>query len=202
MENLENAVIGNLMNKNMTDVSKGLQASSSSPAASVQRRPVTREHRQMMSSSKFRKHAEMKKNVTAVVTTPSSIGIVPRRASRNMFNTTARRKVIAQQYGRVVNLPPITLKNNKTNDEKPLSGLNKYLRSRNRITRAAKNINFFIVNDYDLKDKMHVTSDGKLMTINGLDREEKDSYMLSVIAEYTNGLVETAGIYQINVIVS
>lgn len=39
------------------------------------------------------------------------------------------------------------------------------------------------------------------MTINGLDREEKDSYRLSVIAEYTNGLVESAGIYQINVIV-
>lgn len=48
---------------------------------------------------------------------------------------------------------------------------------------------------------MFISNDGKLMTINGLDREEKDSYRLSVIAEYTNGLVESAGIYQINVIV-
>lgn len=82
-------------------------------------------------------------------------------------------------------------------------GLNRYLqRNKNRIARAAsKNLNFFIVNDYDLKDKMYISNDGKLMTINGLDREEKDSYRLSVIAEYTNGLIESAGIYQINVIV-
>lgn len=75
-------------------------------------------------------------------------------------------------------------------------------RNKNRIARAAsKNLNFFIVNDYDIKDKMYISNDGKLMTINGLDREEKDTYRLSVIAEYTNGLVESAGIYQINVIV-
>lgn len=203
MENLPNAVIGNLLTQNLTDSTKGLQASSSSPAASIQRRPVNRENRQMMSSSKFRKQAEVKKsNVTAVVTTPSSVGMIPRK-SRNMFNSTGRRKPLANQYGRVVNLPPITLKTskNETTTEKPLSGLNKYLRNRNRISRAAKNLNFFIVNDYDLKEKMYVSNDGKLMTINGLDREEKDSYKLSVIAEYTNGLVETAGIYQINVIV-
>lgn len=207
MENVANAMIGNLLNKNLTDnMSKGLQASSSSPAAVVQRRPANRENRQIMSSSKFRKHAEVKKNVTAIVTTPSSVGIIPRR-SRNMFNTTARRKAISQQYGRVVNLPPITLKGNKnasspsTLNEKSLSSYTKYMKTKNRITRAAKNLSFFIVNDYDLKDKMFVSSDGKLMTINGLDREEKDSYKLSVIAEYTNGLVETAGIYQINVFV-
>lgn len=204
MENLPNAVVGSLMSKNLTEMSNNLQTSSSSLAASVQRRPSTRENRQMMSSSKFRKLADVKKNVTAVVTTPSSIGMIPRKA-RNMFNTTTKRKTISQQYGRVVNLPPITLKNNKNessmHSEKPISGLNKYLRSKNRIARAAKNLNFFIVNDYDFKDKMFVSGDGKLMTINGLDREEKDSYKLSVIAEYSNGLVENAGIYQINVIV-
>lgn len=48
---------------------------------------------------------------------------------------------------------------------------------------------------------MYISNDGRLMTINGLDREEKDSYKLSVIAEYTNGLVESASIYQINVVV-
>lgn len=205
MENLANSMIGSLLSKNLTEMSKGLQASSSSPAAAIQRRPVNREHRQMMSSSKFRKQNDVKKNVTAVVTTPSSIGMIPRK-SRNMFNMTERRKAIAQQYGRVVNLPPITLKPNITlpssaSNEKPMSGLSKYLKSKNRITRASKNLSFFIVNDYDLKDKMYVSSDGKLMTINGLDREEKDSYKLSVIAEYTNGLVENAGIYQINVVV-
>lgn len=203
MENQANTVVGSLMNKSLSDMSKGLQASSSSPAAAIQRRPVNREHRQMMSSSKFRKQIDVKKNVTAIVTTPSSVGMIPRKP-RNMFNMTSRRKANALQYGRVVNLPSITLKTNKnssTSNEKPLSGLNKYLKSKNRITRAAKNLSFFIVNDYDLKDKMFVSSEGKLMTINGLDREEKDSYKLSVIAEYSNGLVENAGIYQINVIV-
>ena len=203
MENLPNTVIGSLLSKNLTEMAKGLVASSSSPAAAIQRHPVTREHRQMMTSSKFRKQQETKKNVTAVVTTPSSIGMIPRK-SRNMFNNTLRRKSLTNQYGRVVNLPPITfnnIKNVSEDDEKPISGLNKFWKSRNRITRATKNLNFFIVNDYDLKEKMFVSSDGKLMTINGLDREEKDSYKLSVIAEYSNGLVESAGIYQINVIV-
>ncbi|CAO1442494.1 unnamed protein product [Diamesa serratosioi] len=75
--------------------------------------------------------------------------------------------------------------------------------AKNRVSRAAtpKNLSFFIVNDYDLKDKIYVSNDGKLMTLNGLDREEKDFYKLSVIAEYSNGLIESAGIYQINVIV-
>lgn len=209
MENLPNALIGSLLIKNLTEMGgKGLQAASSSPTATVHRRPVNRENRQMMSSSKFRKQAEIKKNVTAIVTTPSSIGMIPRR-SRNMFNTTARRQALTKekQYERIVNLPPITLKTNKSSSaapstiDKPLSNYSKYLKSKNRIVRATKNLNYFIVNDYDLKEKMYVSADGKLMTINGLDREEKDSYKLSVIAEYTNGLVETAGIYQINVIV-
>lgn len=204
MENLPNTLIGSLLSKNLTEMTRGLQASSSSPQASVQRRPVSREQRQMMTSSKFRKHPEAKKNVTAVVTTPSSIGMIPRK-SRNMFNSTAaRRKAMTHQYGRVVNLPPITLssyKNATEFDEKPVSGLTKFWKNRNRITRASRNLNFFIVNDYDLKEKMFVTSDGKLMTINGLDREERESYKMSVIAEYSNGLVESAGIYQIDVLV-
>lgn len=206
MENLPNAIIGNLLSKNFTDMNKNLQASPSTQSTTVQKRPIMRENRQMlnMSSSKFRKHSVEPrfKNITATVTTPSTIGMITRKPRTNIFNSTARRQAITN--GRVVKqLPPITLKstNNTTSEEKPLTGLNKYLRSRNRIARATKNLNFFIVNDYDLKNKMYISNDGKLMTINGLDREEKDSYKLSVIAEYTNGLIESAGIYQINVIV-
>lgn len=204
LENQANTVIGNLLSKNFTDTSGALQASSSSPAATIHRRPSSREHRQLMSSSKFRKPStETKKNVTAIVTTPSSVGMIPRKA-RNMFNTTSRKRPqVSQKYNRVINLPPITLKSEKLDksfDERPMSALSKYLK-KSRTARATKNVNFFIVNDYDLKEKMFVSSDGKLMTIDGLDREDKESYKLSVIAEYTNGLVDSAGIYQIMVTV-
>lgn len=232
MENQPNAVIGNLLAKNFTDMNKNLHAAASSThstATTVVRRPIARENRQIanMSSSKFRKPSAeiaMKKNLSAIVTTPSTIGMIARKSRTNIFNNTARRKVIAHkqhlnQYGRgVKQLPPITLNKPSSSmivvEEKSLTGLvsitnnsysssnNKFsLRGKNRIVRATKNLNFFIVNDYDLKNKMFISNDGKLMTINGLDREEKDSYKLSVIAEYTNGLVESAGIYQINVIV-
>jgi hypothetical protein len=211
LENQPNTMIGNLLSKNFTDSNNALQASSSSPAATIHRRPSSREHRQLMSSSKFRKpnNSETKKNVTAIVTTPSSVGMILRndpRKARNMFNTTSRKRPQVsqnQKYNRVINLPPITLKSDKaekSNDERPMSALSKYLK-KSRTSRAAKNVNFFIVNDYDLKEKMYVSNDGKLMTIDGLDREDKESYKLSVIAEYTNGLVDSAGIYQIMVTV-
>lgn len=205
MENLPNAIIGNLLAKNFTDMNGNLQASPSTQSTTtVQKRPITRENRQFlnMNSSKFRKHSESRvKNLTATVTTPSTVGMITRKPRTNAFNSTTRRHFVSN--GRVVKqLPPITLKSNSsTSEEKSLTGLNKYLRSRNRIVRATKNLNFFIVNDYDLKNKMYISNDGKLMTINGLDREETDSYKLSIIAEYTNGLIESAGIYQINVIV-
>lgn len=221
MENQPNAVIGNLLNRNFTDMSNALQASSSSPAATIHRRPSSREHRQMITSSKFRKPStpvtspaaagaivvDAKKNVTAVVTTPASLGMIPRKG-RNMYNTTTRKRPStssASKYNRVINLPPITLpKSDKLvssgEERRPVSALSKYLK-KSRKSRATKNTSFFIVNDYDLKEKIYVTNDGKLMTIEGLDREERASYKLSVIAEYTNGLVDTAGIYQIEVIV-
>lgn len=199
-ENQADAVIGSLLIKNITDMSKGLAASPSTSQIKIQRRPTNpRENRQMMTSSKFRKASDGKKNVTATVTTPATLGQIPRKSRTVIYekNTTIRKNI-----NRVVNLPPITLFKNITN-EKPLSNYGKYLKAKNRVSRAAtpKNLSFFIVNDYDLKDKIYVSNDGKLMTMNGLDREEKDFYKLSVIAEYSNGLIESAGIYQINVIV-
>jgi hypothetical protein len=145
LENSQNAVIGNLLNKNFTDLNKSLQASSSMQTvttAAAQKRPIGRENRQIanMSSSKFRKPTPtaaastaaattvsdvMKKNITAIVTTPSSIGMIARKSRTNVFNNTARRTAIAQQFGRVVKqLPPITLKNNKTEEKSTQSGYN------------------------------------------------------------------------------
>lgn len=134
MENLPNAIIGNLLNKNFTDFNKSLDPTQAITAA--QKRQLGRENRQIsnMSSSKFRKPSPTsptattassieKKNVTATVTTPSSLGLIQRKSRTNIFNNTARRNAIAQQYGRVVKqLPPITLKSNKTSDEKPVTG--------------------------------------------------------------------------------
>jgi hypothetical protein len=134
MENLPNAVIGNLLNKNFTE----LKASpTQTTITAAQKRQIGRENRQIanMSSSKFRKPSPTtatvittaassieKKNITATVTTPSSLGLIQRKSRTNVFNNTARRNAIAQQYGRIVKqLPPITLKSNKT-DEKPITG--------------------------------------------------------------------------------
>lgn len=138
MENMSNAVIGNLLNKNFTDMNKSLQMASSNTAATTtttQKRPIGRENRQIanMSSSKFRKpsptiatvitNEPSKKNITAMVTTPASLGLIARKSRTNIFNNTARRSAIAQQFGRVVKqLPPITLKSNKTSEERPQTG--------------------------------------------------------------------------------
>lgn len=135
MENLPNAIIGNLLNKNFTELNKSL--ASPTQATITAARQIGRENRQIanMSSSKFRKPSPTsatamtaassieKKTITATVTTPSSLGLIQRKSRTNIFNNTARRTAIAQQYGRVVKqLPPITLKSNKTSDKKPLTG--------------------------------------------------------------------------------
>lgn len=138
MENMPNAVIGNLLNKNFTDLNKSLQMASSNTASTTttQKRPIGRENRQIanMTSAKFRKPAptlasvinndSSKKNITAIVTTPASLGLIARKSRTNsIFNNTARRSAIAHQFGRVVKqLPPITLKSNKTSEERPQSG--------------------------------------------------------------------------------
>lgn len=137
MENLPNAVIGNLLNKNFTDLNKSLASPTQATATAAQKRQLGRENRQIanMSSSKFRKPSPTtatvvtaassieKKNITATVTTPSSLGLIQRKSRTNVFNNTARRTAIAQQYGRIVKqLPPITLKSNKTSEEKPITG--------------------------------------------------------------------------------
>lgn len=138
MENLPNAIIGNLLNKNFSELNKSLASPTQTTITAAQKRQIGRENRQIanMNSSKFRKPSPTiastiataassieKRNITATVTTPSSLGLIQRKSRTNVFNNTARRNAIAQQYGRVVKqLPPITLKSNKTTNEKPLTG--------------------------------------------------------------------------------
>ena len=118
-------------------MNKSLQMASSNTASTTttQKRPIGRENRQIanMTSAKFRKPAptlasvinndSSKKNITAIVTTPASLGLIARKSRTNIFNNTARRSAIAHQFGRVVKqLPPITLKSNKTSEQRPQSG--------------------------------------------------------------------------------
>lgn len=62
-------------------------------------------------------------------------------------------------------------------------------------------LRFLIANQQDVTDMITITNDGTLMTVKGLDRETRDVYRLTVIAEYSKGFVNGAGIYQVTVYV-
>lgn len=60
-------------------------------------------------------------------------------------------------------------------------------------------LRFLIANQPDVAAKITITEDGTLMTLTGLDREIRDLYQLTIIAEYSKGFSSGAGIYQVNV---
>ncbi|XP_061400687.1 cadherin-89D, partial [Musca vetustissima] len=60
-------------------------------------------------------------------------------------------------------------------------------------------LRYIIANQQEVINKISITEDGTLLTVTGLDREQKDTYDLTVIVEYTTGLVSGAGIYQVEV---
>uniref|UniRef100_A0A1B0EXL8 Cadherin domain-containing protein n=1 Tax=Lutzomyia longipalpis TaxID=7200 RepID=A0A1B0EXL8_LUTLO len=62
-------------------------------------------------------------------------------------------------------------------------------------------LKFFIANQQDVTDLIAIANDGTLMTVKGLDREERDTYKLTVIAEYSKGFINGAGIYQVTIYV-
>lgn len=55
------------------------------------------------------------------------------------------------------------------------------------VTNAMKNIRFLIANQRDVPD-IKITEDGELYTVGGLDREMRENYSITVIAETTRGL--------------
>ncbi|KAJ8945983.1 hypothetical protein NQ318_017099 [Aromia moschata] len=69
---------------------------------------------------------------------------------------------------------------------------------KNNIT---ENIKFTIANQKDVTDHISITSDGTLYTQRPLDRETRDVYRLTIIAEYVKGTMLGTGIYQVTVIV-
>nr|CAD7597865.1 unnamed protein product [Timema genevievae] len=64
-----------------------------------------------------------------------------------------------------------------------------------------RNLRFTIANQQDVADKFAVSQDGTLYTQRGLDREEREDYRLTLIAENSRGVVRGAGVYQVNVLV-
>ncbi|KAK9881181.1 hypothetical protein WA026_014529 [Henosepilachna vigintioctopunctata] len=62
-------------------------------------------------------------------------------------------------------------------------------------------LKFSIANQKDVTDHISITSDGTLFTIKALDREVRDIYRLTVIAEFSKGQVIGTGIYQVTVFV-
>ncbi|XP_011302069.1 cadherin-89D [Fopius arisanus] len=63
-------------------------------------------------------------------------------------------------------------------------------------TRTTSNVRFLIANQRDVPD-IAITEDGDLYTVRGLDRETRQNYSITVIAETTRGL----GIFQVTVVV-
>lgn len=64
-----------------------------------------------------------------------------------------------------------------------------------------QHLRFVIANQQDVTDKIAITDDGTLMTIGGLDRETRDVYRLTILAEYSKGFSSGAGIYQVTIYV-
>ncbi|XP_045465404.1 cadherin-89D [Harmonia axyridis] len=69
---------------------------------------------------------------------------------------------------------------------------------KNTTTTSLK---FSIANQKDVTDHISITSDGTLFTIKALDREIRDVYRLTVIAEFTKGHASGTGIYQVTIFV-
>lgn len=60
-----------------------------------------------------------------------------------------------------------------------------------------KPLRFTIANQPDVADKFTITSDGTIYTQKGLDREERESYRLTIIMENIRGKKRGAKVYQV-----
>lgn len=77
-------------------------------------------------------------------------------------------------------------------------------KSKRRLPRrlagdANLKLRYIIANQQEVINRITITEDGTLITLIGLDREQQASYELTVIVEYSTGLVSGAGIYQVNI---
>ncbi|CAH2040894.1 unnamed protein product, partial [Iphiclides podalirius] len=63
------------------------------------------------------------------------------------------------------------------------------------------NIRFIIANQQDVTDDIAIGHDGTIYAQKALDREKRDSYRMTVIAEFNKGMISGAGIYQVTIFV-
>ncbi|KAM3959946.1 LOW QUALITY PROTEIN: cadherin 89D [Aphomia sociella] len=61
------------------------------------------------------------------------------------------------------------------------------------------NIRFIIANQQDVSDEIAIGEDGSIFAQKPLDREKRDMYSLTIIAEFNKGMISGAGIYQVTV---
>lgn len=64
------------------------------------------------------------------------------------------------------------------------------------IASKLRNFKFTIANQAEVKDMFAISQDGTLYTHKGLDREVRDAYMLTIVAENTRGL-RGGGLFQV-----
>ncbi|XP_059611787.1 cadherin-89D [Phlebotomus argentipes] len=102
-------------------------------------------------------------------------------------------------------IPPSTyrprFRNSGTYDGKTVSSTIETYQQIRQNNDTNRGLHFLIANQRDVTDMITITNDGTLMTLKGLDREERDTYRLTVIAEYSKGFVNGAGIYQVTIYV-
>lgn len=65
------------------------------------------------------------------------------------------------------------------------------------VSSPWKGVKFVIVSEPEVTQQFAISQDGTVYTQRGLDREQKDSYQLSVIAESGRGIIPHRGLYQV-----
>ncbi|XP_072949863.1 cadherin-89D isoform X2 [Epargyreus clarus] len=63
------------------------------------------------------------------------------------------------------------------------------------------NIQFLIANQQDITDDIAIGQDGTIFAQKPLDREKRDTYRMTVIAEFNKGVISGAGLYQVTIYV-
>ncbi|CAB3227459.1 unnamed protein product [Arctia plantaginis] len=64
---------------------------------------------------------------------------------------------------------------------------------------SSGNIRFIIANQQDVTDDIAIGQDGTIYAQKPLDREKRSTYRMTIIAEFTKGMISGAGIYQVTV---
>lgn len=123
----------------------------------------------------------------------------------NLLNDISSKKSITNttSISKVVLVTPRPLRKPET-PMRPFPDLYNITRASKQVKRRyepattnKRGLRYVIANQHDVNNMITITNDGTLMTAKPLDREERDVYHLTIIAEYVQGYVTGAGIYQV-----